>query len=130
MFNKKLPVISFVLYVLAGILALFSIWSVVNIHEYISSQQVAFTGNEYSIISYYMSNAGLYLLFAIVIFSLGWILQKSYLSTKKETSELVAQPEIELGTFGEVAIDEDVTGEATEDVNEDVTEDEIDNSVI
>jgi len=124
MFNKKLPVISFVLYVIAGILALFTIWSFLNIHSYIASQQVSFSGNEYSIISYYMTSAGQYLIFAIILFSLGWILQKFSPVTVKETPELE-----NLSTFDfETAEDETVEDETAED---ETTEDEtVDDEIV
>jgi len=76
MFNKKLPIISIVLYVLAGILAIYTIWSIVSIQAYIALQQVPFSGNEYSIISFYMSGSGQYAIFAVILFALGWFLQK------------------------------------------------------
>lgn len=76
--KKKLPVLSTVLYVIAGLLVVYSIWAAVYSANYISTMmqqgQLAFSGNEFEIVSFYMSNITQYLLFAITLFVLGRIL--------------------------------------------------------
>lgn len=76
--KKKLPVLSTVLYVIAGLLVVYSIWAAVYSANYISTMmqqgQLAFSGNEFEIVSFYMSNIAQYLLFAITLFVLGRIL--------------------------------------------------------
>lgn len=76
--KKKLPVLSTVLYVIAGLLVVYSIWAAVYSANYISTMmqqgQLAFSGNEFEIVSFYMSNVAQYVLFAITLFVLGRIL--------------------------------------------------------
>lgn len=76
--KKKLPILSTVLYVIAGLLIVYSIWAAVYSANYISTMmqqgQLAFNGNEFEIVSFYMSNIAQYVLFAITLFVLGRIL--------------------------------------------------------
>jgi len=78
--KKKIPVLSIMLYAVAGMLVLYTIWSVSHSASYISELiamgQLTVKGNEYNIVNFYMSNSAQYGLFAIVIFALGWMLQK------------------------------------------------------
>lgn len=79
--KKRIPIFSIILYVVAGLLVLYTAWTLVHSIEYISAMiaqgQLVVGGNEYDIINFYMSNCAQYLLFAIIIFVLGWILQKN-----------------------------------------------------
>lgn len=81
MIKKKIPVISIVLYVLAGLLAIYTVWVVINSANTISSAiaagQLTVSGSEFQIVNFYMSNCAQYALFAIVLFVLGWMLQKN-----------------------------------------------------
>jgi hypothetical protein len=77
--KRKIPVLSIVLYTMAGMLVLYTIWSVKHSVDYISTLvkqgQLIIKGNEYNIVNYYMSNSAQYALFAVILFALGWILQ-------------------------------------------------------
>ncbi len=89
---KKIPVISIVLYGITGVLVLYTIWALNHSVRYISQMvdmgQLTFKGNEYDIINFYMSGSAQYALFAIVLFTLGWILQKnSFTGAVKPESE-------------------------------------------
>lgn len=79
MSKTKLPVVSIILYVLAGVLLIFAIWSAVYSFNYISdmvaSGQLVPEGNLFEIISFHMTNFAQYVVFSAVLFSLGWILQ-------------------------------------------------------
>ncbi|MDD2361960.1 MAG: hypothetical protein PHV32_11005 [Eubacteriales bacterium] len=79
MCKKRISILSIVLYVTAGLLAIYSIWAIINIQEslknYLTQYQLAFKGNEFDIINSYVSGAGQYLLFAIVLAVLGYIVQ-------------------------------------------------------
>lgn len=79
--KKKIPVLSLVLYVLSGLLIIYTIWSAVSSFKYISEMvsqgQLVISGNKYNIANFYMSNCGQYAAFAVILFTLGWILQKS-----------------------------------------------------
>ncbi len=79
MSKKKTPVVSIVLYVLAGVLLIFGIWSAVYSFNYISDMietgQLVTEGNLFEIISFHMGNFAQYLVFAALLFALGWILQ-------------------------------------------------------
>jgi uncharacterized membrane protein YvlD (DUF360 family) len=78
--KKNIPVISIIVYCLAAILVIYSVWAAVYTSEYISSLigagQLEFAGNEFEIISYHISTYGQYVLFAVVLLMSGWILQK------------------------------------------------------
>jgi len=75
--KKKLPILSTVLYVIAGLLVVYSIWAAVYSANYISTMmkqgQLVFSGNEFEIVSFYMSNVAQYVVFAITLFVLGRI---------------------------------------------------------
>ncbi len=77
--KKKIPVLSIALYVIAGGLVLYTIWalnhSVRYISELVTMGQLTFKGNEYDIINFYMSNSAQYALFAVILFTLGWMMQ-------------------------------------------------------
>jgi len=94
--KKKLPVLSTVLYVIAGLLVVYSIWAAIYSANYISTMmqqgQLAFSGNEFEIVSFYMSNIAQYVLFAITLFVLGRILL--YFSFIEEEEELDESIEI------------------------------------
>jgi hypothetical protein len=94
--KKKLPILSTVLYVIAGLLVVYSIWAAVYSANYISTMmqqgQLAFSGNEFEIVSFYMSNIAQYVLFAITLFVLGRILL--YFSFIEEGEELEESFEI------------------------------------
>lgn len=78
--KKKIPILSIALYVISGMLVFYMIWSVYHSIGYISGMvaqgQLTISGNEYDIVNFYMSNCAQYLLFAVILFTLGWILQK------------------------------------------------------
>lgn len=123
MANKKVSassIISIVLYVLAGILIVYTIWSIVNMNDYIAQQQVSFKGNEYSIINFYMSGAGQYAIFAVILFAFGWIIQKSSCVCGNAEPEICEQVEFEeLGTFADVSDETENAEEVTSDASED-----------
>ncbi len=88
--KKKLPVISIIFYILAGISLAYTIWAIVYssgiISEAIAMGQLVVEGSEFEIVSYYVSNTGQFVLLAAVLIGLGWVLQ--ILSTpKSETLE-------------------------------------------
>lgn len=92
--KKKFPVLSTVLYVIAGLLIVFSIWSAVYSADYISTMmeqgQLVFSGNEFEIVSFYMSNIAQYVVFAIILFVLGKVLLYfSYLEEDDEEEEVI-----------------------------------------
>lgn len=103
--NKKVPVVSIVLYVLAGLLLIYSVWSAVYsskiLSDAIAMGQLVFKGSEFEVVSFFMSNLALYLLFAVVLFALGWILQ---IITPVSLEE--ADSEIEIITVEETMVDE------------------------
>ncbi len=94
--KKKLPILSTVLYVIAGLLVVYSVWAAVYSANYISTMmqqgQLTFSGNEFEIVSFYMSNIAQYVLFAITLFVLGRILL--YFSFIEEEEELEESIEI------------------------------------
>jgi hypothetical protein len=79
--KRKVPILSIVLYVVAGLLLFYTSWGVFHSHKYISEMikqnQIVVRENVYDITNFYMSNSAQYVLFAVIIFTLGWILQKN-----------------------------------------------------
>lgn len=75
--KRKPPVLSVCLYALAAALLLYTVWVVKHSVSYIAAMvaggQLTVSCNEYSIVSFYMSNCSQYALFAVVLLSLGWI---------------------------------------------------------
>lgn len=81
--KRKTPIFSIVLYVFAGLVAVFMLCAIYNAQSYIAQQQVPFKGYEFQIINYYISSASPYGVYAIILFSLGWFFQKFSPVTKK-----------------------------------------------
>ena len=80
--NKKVIQLipSIILYVIAGLLAAYAIWSLTYCADVISQAkaagQLAASGNEYDIISFYMGNCGQYFIFSLLLAAAGLILQR------------------------------------------------------
>ncbi len=87
--KRKTPVISIALYAIAGMLVLYTIWALNHSASYISELvgmgQLTFKGNEYDIVSFYMSSSAQYALFAVILFTLGWMMQN--ISSRKLISQ-------------------------------------------
>lgn len=73
----KLPVFTISIFVLAGMLILYSIWAIIQCHSYITKAvaagQLTFNGNEYDVVNFYMTNCAQYVLFAVIFAALGWM---------------------------------------------------------
>jgi len=69
-----------ILYVAAGLLAIYAIWSFAYCADIIAQAraagQLAAGGNEYDITSFYMSNCGLYFALALLLAAAGLLLQR------------------------------------------------------
>lgn len=79
MAKVKFPIVSVVLYVLAVMMALYTAWAARNsiqiVSEAVAQNQLVISGNEFEVASFYMSNFAQYGLYAVILFSLGWIVQ-------------------------------------------------------
>lgn len=79
MINKKLPIVSLVLYILAGLLLIFAVWAAVFSFQYISTMvsmgQIIVSDNLFEITSFHISNFGQYIVYAALLFGAGWIVQ-------------------------------------------------------
>lgn len=75
----KFPVISIVLYVIAALFALYTIWAAVYsinyVSEMVAANQLVIKGSEFEVANFLMSNIAQYAFFAIVLFTLGRIVQ-------------------------------------------------------
>jgi len=78
--KNKVPVLSIVFYVLAIILMAYAIWAAVYSFDYISQaveqNQLIVEGFEFEIVNFYMTNVAQYVVFAAILFGIGWLLQK------------------------------------------------------
>lgn len=92
--KNRIPVLSVVLYTIAGVLMLYTIWSLIHsvgyISELIDQGQLTAKGNGYDIVNFFMSGSVQYALFAVILFTLGWMLHKS--STEKIAASAQTMP--------------------------------------
>jgi hypothetical protein len=74
---------SLILYIVAGLVAVFAIWAYNHCADIISQAreagQLAASGNEYDIASFYMANSGQYFIFALLLAAAGLILHRKQL---------------------------------------------------
>lgn len=98
--GKKLSILSMLLYVIAAALAAYAIWAFIFCHDYISelvaNDQLTTSGNEFSIVSYYMTNCIQYILYAIAFFFFGKIYRfavnnAQYSKSKRKPSDDVTE---------------------------------------
>jgi hypothetical protein len=77
MIKKKLPIVSLILYILAGLFLIFAIWAAVFSFQYISSvvemEQLVIRDNLFEVTSFHVANFGQYVVFAALLFGAGWI---------------------------------------------------------
>jgi hypothetical protein len=77
MINKKLPVVSLIFYILAGLFLIFAVWAAVYSFRYIADLvamgQVVVSDSLFEVISFHMSNFGQYVVFTALLFGAGWI---------------------------------------------------------
>lgn len=77
----KMPILSIALYLLGCLLVFYAAWGMLSSHKYITTMieqnQLVVSGNMYDIANFYMSNSAQYFLFAVTLFTLGWMLQKN-----------------------------------------------------
>jgi hypothetical protein len=75
---------SIILYIAAGLVAAFALWAYTHSADIVSQAreagQLAVSGNEYDIASFYMANSGQYFIYALVLAAAGLILQRKYLA--------------------------------------------------
>ncbi|NLX64737.1 MAG: hypothetical protein GX022_08210 [Clostridiaceae bacterium] len=99
MSKKKDSILSIILYVLAGFLMIFGIWSTSEAISYISLMinqgQLEFRGHVFDIISFIMSSGAEYVIFALILFTLGWMLQKSQLAAVVVSEQDVTENSVE-----------------------------------
>jgi len=71
---------SIIFYIFAGLLAAYALWAYNHCSDIISQAkaagQLATSGNEYDIASFYMGNCGQYAVFALLLAAAGMILQR------------------------------------------------------
>ena len=83
---------SIILFVIAGILAAYTVWSFIycadTIGQYMATGQLSFRGNEFDIINFYMSTCAQYVVFALLLAAAGLVLLKEQttLPGRKEIS--------------------------------------------
>jgi hypothetical protein len=111
MIKNKLPIVSLIFYILAGLFFLFAIWAAVFSFQYISGMvemgQVVVRDSLFEITSFHFSNFGQYVVYAALLFAAGWIV---YLVTDLEV--VFADDDEE--EFAEIMEDE-LLGEVEED---------------
>lgn len=76
--KKKFPILSIVLYTLAGLLMLYTVWAAVYYFNYISEMiaqnQLVIKGNEFEIVNFLMSSFAQYGLLTVILLALGRII--------------------------------------------------------
>jgi len=85
---------SIILYIFAGLLVVYAIWAYTICADIISQAkaagQLAASGNEYDIASFYMGNCAQYFVYAILLAAAGLILQRK--PTLKSEPGIIARP--------------------------------------
>ncbi len=123
--QKKLPVVSIIFFILAGVLLALGIWGAIYASNYISSLidagQLMVDGNEYELVSFHLSSYGQYVFFAIIIFGIGWIV---YLLAPEE-EEFVLEEELFLEDEEEPVIEESLVEEVLVEPIEEIDEEDI-----
>ncbi len=113
MINKKLPIVSLIFYILAGLFFAFAVWAAVFSFQYISEMaamgQIVVSENLFNIISFHMQNFGQFVIFAAILFGVGWIVQ--IVSTLKADKFSAAEEDVE---SMEIYVEEDQATEVEE----------------
>jgi len=124
--EKKIPVVSIIFYVLAVILLAYSIWALSFSINYVSTavaqNQLMIDGYEFEIASFYMSNVAQYVVFAAILFGIGWVVQKIEV-LRTECFELDDDDMFDEAWLDEV--EEDFEEEIEEEIEEEDLEAEI-----
>ncbi len=122
--KQKLPIVSIILFVLSGLLLIFTVWAATNSFKYIgemvSMGQIVVKDVLFDIISFHMNSFGQYLVYAVLLFAAGWVV---YLIESPE--EIVVNFEDDVnGTEGETleGLIEEIQAEvdATDAIDEEV----------
>ena len=78
--NKIFLISSGIIFLAAGLLMLFTTWAFLQCKEIITQAKeagrLATTGNEYDIMSFYMSNCGQYFIYTLLLAAVGLLLLK------------------------------------------------------
>lgn len=122
--QKKIPVVSIIFFVLAGVLLALSVWGAIYASEYISTLidagQLIVDGNEYELVSFHLSSYGQYVFFAIIFFGIGWIIYV----LEPEEEALILEDELlldeEVTAMEELVVDEMDMEDGSEDLGEEV----------
>jgi len=81
---------SIILYIAAGLVAAFALWAYTHSADIVSQArevgQLAVSGNEYDIASFYMANSGQYFIYALVLAAAGLMLQRKHLAPASPVS--------------------------------------------
>ncbi len=94
MINKKLPIVSLIFYILAGLFLAFTVWAAVFSFQYISEMaamgQIVVSDNLFNIASFHMANFGQYVIYTALLFGMGWIV---HIISAPKADELAAAEE-------------------------------------
>lgn len=78
--KRNFPIFSLVMFVLSALLAAYAVWAFYHSYRYISEAaaagQLVASGNEFDIANFYMSNSFQYVIFAVLLFSAGWLARR------------------------------------------------------
>ena len=87
--KKNIP--SFVFYAISLLLAIYAIWAFTHCAEIISQAkavgQLAASGNEYDIMSFYMGNCGQYFIYSLLLTATGLLMQRGQYTHNNAESE-------------------------------------------
>jgi len=136
--QKKLSVISIILFVLAGLLTVFFVWAMYNCYVQVDNAiiqgNLTVSGNIYVIVDYYMNNAVVYLIWAILLLCFGLVIQRLMprisavpvaASEEQGSAEAVDEEDFEdYSTLGNLAPSEPKPEEAASDAASAVEEGE------
>ncbi|TLS48923.1 hypothetical protein FE782_28390 [Paenibacillus antri] len=94
MAKRHVPMFSVALYSLSALLTVYAAWAFYHSYRYItevtSSGQLVSSGNEFDIANFYMSNSIQYAIYAVLLFSAGWIARRPSLASEPSPAEAVS----------------------------------------
>jgi len=118
MINKKVPVVSIIFYVLAGLFLIFAVWSAVHSFRYISNLvsfgQIIVKESLFEIVGFHMNSFGHYIVYTALLFGIGWIVHL-FAGVEVETYEF---DEEEFEALDELIEDDDEEIEDNEETEE------------
>lgn len=95
--TKKISVFSILIFILCGLIAIYTVASFVSVTTYIREMfeygQITFAQNFFDILSYYVTNCVNYIIYICILLAIWWVSDKKMVNrTAKAASKTIAEP--------------------------------------